>query len=122
MSLVAIPTQVLRVNRKDTLITSDTPITLRTTTSNYLETLKDVNVTGAANNSLFVYNTTLAKWEDHSISGTANEVEVTFSSQDITIGLPNDVTVIGTLTANTLTATNFNITSLVFDNLDCGEF
>jgi len=121
MSLVAIPTQVLRVNRKDTLITSDTPITLRTTTSNYLETLKDVNVTGAANNSLFVYNTTLSKWEDHLISGTANEVEVSFSSQDIIIGLPNDVTV-STLTATTVTSTNFNIETLSFNNIDCGEF
>lgn len=121
MSLVSIPTQVLRVNRKDTLITSDTPITLRTTTSSYLEALRDVNVTGVSNNSLFIYNSGTSKWEDHSISGTANEIEVSFSSQDITIGLPADVTV-STLTATTVTATNFSISDLAFSNIDCGEF
>lgn len=61
--------------------------------------LDDVDVTSASNNSLLIYNATSGLWEDHTISGTANQINVAFTSQDITISLPNTVTV------NTLTAT-----------------
>ncbi len=61
--------------------------------------LDDVNITGVANNNLLIYNAATSKWEDHTIGGTANQINVAFVSQDITISLPNTVTV------NTLTAT-----------------
>lgn len=62
--------------------------------------LSDVDVTGVANNNLLVYNSASGKWEDHTISGTANQVDVSFSSQDITVGLANDVTISANLTVN----------------------
>lgn len=67
--------------------------------STTLAGLTDVNVTGAANNNLLVYNATTGDWEDHTINGTTNQINVAFSSQDITISLPNTVTV------NTFTTT-----------------
>lgn len=62
--------------------------------------LTDVDVTGVANNNLLVYSEATGKWEDHTIAGTANQVNVSFSSQNITVGLPDDVTISANLTVN----------------------
>lgn len=56
-----------------------------------LDQLADVTITTPSNNQILVYDNDAQQWENHSIQGTANEVEVTFSGQDITVGLPNDV-------------------------------
>lgn len=58
-----------------------------------LNNLTDVTITSAANNELLVYDATAGQWENHTISGTTNEVEVTFSSQNIVVGLPDNVDV-----------------------------
>lgn len=73
-----------------------------------LSGLDDVDTTGVANNTYLVYDNDAAKWEPHTISGTANEVELTYSGQDLTIGLPDDVSIAANLavtshiSANTL--------------------
>lgn len=56
-----------------------------------LSGLDDVDTTGIANNYYLVYDNTASKWEPHFIQGTANEVDVAFSNNDLTIGLPADV-------------------------------
>lgn len=67
--------------------------------STTLDGLDDVTITSVANNNLLVYDLGAGKWENHTIGGTANQINVAFVSQDITISLPNTVTV------NTLTTT-----------------
>jgi len=52
-----------------------------------LSGLDDVDTTGIANNYYLVYDGTAGKWEPHFIQGTANEVDVSFSNNDLTIGL-----------------------------------
>ena len=79
--------------------------------STNLAGLTDVNVTGAANNNLLIYNATTSKWEDHTIGGTANEVEVTFNNNDIVVGLPNTVTMNTiSVTGNTVMSGTINVT------------
>lgn len=66
-----------------------------------LEDLDDVDVIGTqANNTYLVYDGAAAKWEAHTIVGTANEVELTYSNNDLQIGLPNNVTIGGILTVS----------------------
>lgn len=73
--------------------------------------LDDVDTTGIANNYYLVYDGTASKWEPHFIQGTANEVDVSFSNNDLTIGLPNDVTISANLSVtNSLTSNTANIT------------
>lgn len=61
--------------------------------STTLDGLDDVDTASKANNNILVYDANSGKWENHTVSGTNNEVEVTFSGQDITVGLPNAVTI-----------------------------
>lgn len=63
-----------------------------------LNDLADVDVASPANNNLLIYDGDAGQWEAHTIDGTTNEVEVTFSGQDITIGLPDSVTLTTSLT------------------------
>lgn len=56
-----------------------------------LNNLTDVTISAVANNNLLVYDADAAQWENHTIQGTSNEVEVTFASQNITVGLPDNV-------------------------------
>ncbi len=58
-----------------------------------LNSLSDVTITSIANNQLLIYDNSSAQFENHSLSGTASQVNVAFSSQDITISLPTDVIV-----------------------------
>lgn len=73
-----------------------------------LNGLDDVDTTGIANNYYLVYDNTASKWEPHFIQGTANEVDVAFSNNDLTIGLPADVDIttsldVGDVAVNTTT-------------------
>lgn len=70
--------------------------------SSTLGGLSDVTITSAGNNQIIVYDAISGQWENHSISGTANEVEVTFNGQDIEIGLPDVVVVPSYLTVGTV--------------------
>ena len=67
--------------------------------STTLAGLTDVNVTGVGNNNILVYNSITSDWEDHTISGTANQVAVSFTNHDIVVSLPN------TISVNTFTTT-----------------
>ena len=79
--------------------------------STTLDGLDDVTLTSAANNDLLVYDSASGKWENHTISGTANEVEVNLSSQNITIGLPANVSITDHLSVNTAAITDTTVSS-----------
>ena len=61
--------------------------------STTLAGLTDVNVTGVANNNFLIYNQISNKWEDHTVSGTTNQITATFVSNDLTLSLPAAVSV-----------------------------
>lgn len=71
-----------------------------------LSGMDDVDTTGIANNYYLVYDGTSSKWEPHFIQGTANEVDVSFSNNDLTIGLPSNVTIGANLTVTNHLSTN----------------
>ena len=71
-----------------------------------LSGLDDVDTTGIANNYYLVYDSGSSKWEPHFIQGTVNEVDVSFSNNDLTIGLPNDVTISANLSVTNHLSTN----------------
>jgi len=74
--------------------------------------LNDVDLTGIANNEYLVYDATAAKWEPHTISGTTDEIQVSFSNNDLTIGLPDNVTITSNLNVTVNLQTNTaNITA-----------
>lgn len=78
-----------------------------------LDSLTDVTITSAANNQLLIYDNTAGQWENHSISGTTGQVNVTFTSQDITVSLPDNVIVNSSLTVgNSTVNTVVNSTAL----------
>ena len=78
-----------------------------TAVSTELDQLNDVTISGVANNDLLVYDAAAGQWENHTLSGTANEVEINRTSHDITIGLPDNVTVTANLTVQqSLAVTN----------------
>jgi hypothetical protein len=82
--------------------------------------LDDVSLSSTANNELLVYNATSGKWENATISGTANEVDVSFSGQDITISLPDAVTIVDLTVSNTFSisgAANFADSATVTSSL-----
>jgi hypothetical protein len=68
--------------------------------------MTDVTLSSTANNDILVYDNVSQQWENHTIGGTVNEVEVTFDNQNITIGLPDSVTITNQISANTLNVTN----------------
>ena len=60
--------------------------------------LTDVDASSAANNDLIVYDSASGKWENKTISGTANEVDVSFSNNNVVVGLSNSVSITNDLT------------------------
>ncbi len=70
--------------------------------SSTLGGLSDVTLTSVSNNQIVVYDAISGQWENHSISGTSNEVEVTFDGQDITVGLPDAVTITSSIAVGTV--------------------
>lgn len=81
--------------------------------SSTLQGLTDVTLTSSSNNQILVYDADSLQWENHTVSGTTNEVEVIFSGQDITVGLPNNVTI----TANLSVSQSLSVTnSATFSN------
>jgi len=106
--------QVITVNKRDTVLTSDAPFTLKSAIYDFsrLSKLLDVNVNESPNNAIFVYNEVTSQWEDHTVSGTASEVQVSFANNNLTIGLPDSVIVTDSFTSNTIS----------FSNMDLGTF
>ena len=93
--------------------------------------LSDVDITSVSNNQYLVYDATAGQWENHSINGTTNEVEISFSGQDLTIGLPDAVSITtslnvasgavvsnatGVYTTGTVNATSYTVGSAVGAN------
>jgi len=74
--------------------------------SSTLDGLTDVTLVTPANNDILVYDSVAGQWENHTISGTANEVTASFVGQNLTVGLSANVTI-----ANNLTVTG-NISGL----------
>lgn len=77
-----------------------------------LDDLADVQFGSLTNNNIMVYDSAIDKWENHTISGTANQVSVSFSDQDITIGLTSNISISGTFTAGSLVGNGASITSV----------
>ena len=88
------------------------------TATSDLDSLTDVVLTSTANNQLLVYDNTSGNWENHSINGTASQVNVSFSSQDITISLESNVVINTLLTVgNSSVNAVVNSTSVTTSNL-----
>ena len=86
--------------------------------ANALDDLTDVQITAAANNDILVYNAATGQWEDHTVSGTANKVDVNFASQDITVTLANDVIIDSSLSVGNSTVNSvINSTSVSTGNV-----
>lgn len=60
--------------------------------------LTDVDVASRANNDIVVYDSASGKWENKTISGTANQVDVSFSNNNVVVGLANSVDITTNLT------------------------
>jgi len=71
-----------------------------------LSDLDDVTIATVANNDILVYDNVSGKWENHTVSGTTNEVNVSFSSHNIVVGLPDNVTITSNLTVNSSLTVN----------------
>ncbi len=63
-----------------------------------LDSLTDVTISSATNNQILVYDADAGQWENHSISGNAGQVNVSFASQDATVSLVADVVIDTSLT------------------------
>jgi len=74
--------------------------------SSTLGGLSDVTISTPTNNQIVVYDANDQQWENKTIDGTANEVTVSFSNNNITIGLPDDITVGANLTVTNHISTN----------------
>lgn len=82
--------------------TTDT-ITISSTDTN---TTYDLVADAVAGGSIILLNGSDSSQDGVKILGTSNEVEVTRSGNEITVGLPNDVTIAGNLTVIGTTTTN----------------
>lgn len=77
-----------------------------------LDDLSDVQFGSLTNNNIIVYDSAAQKWENHTISGTANQVSVTFANHDITVALSSNISISGTFTAGSLVGNGASITSV----------
>jgi len=99
---------------------SNTTIASTFAIKNYIDTqagsstlggLSDVTISSPANNQIIVFDGSDGQFKNKQIAGTANEVSVDFSNNNITIGLPDNVTVGANLTVtNHLSTNTANIT------------
>lgn len=92
------------------------------------ETVVDTNTTysvsvgsGGANTSTIVLTGSDASTDAVTISGTANEIEVTESGDTITIGLPNDVTVSGSLVVGGDLTVNGTVTTVNTETINLAD-
>lgn len=82
--------------------TTDT-VTISSTDTN---TTYDLVADAVAGGSIILLNGSDSSQDGVKILGTSNEIEVTRSGNEITVGLPNDVTIAGNLTVIGTTTTN----------------
>jgi hypothetical protein len=93
----------------------------------HLHDLVDADISSLLNSQALVYNSSASVWNNsnivNSISGTENEINISASVGNITIGLPddvtilNDLTVLGNLTVSGSTTTLNTTELLVEDNI-----
>lgn len=58
-----------------------------------IDELTDVTISSAANNDLLVYDAASGQWENHTISGTANQITVAFNNNNIEVSISNSIVV-----------------------------
>jgi hypothetical protein len=92
------------------------------------ETVVDTNTTygisvgaGGANTSTIVLTGSDSSSDSVTISGTANEIEVTESGDTITIGLPNDVTIGGALIVSGDLTVNGTVTTVNTETINLAD-
>jgi len=61
--------------------------------ANAIDELTDVTISSAANNDLLVYDAASGQWENHTVSGTANQITVAFNNQNIQVSISNSIVV-----------------------------
>lgn len=71
-----------------------------------LDSLTDVVLTSVANNNLLVYDNDAGVWENHTISGNSNQVNVAFNSQNITVSLTPTVNIATSITVGSNVVVN----------------
>lgn len=89
-----------------TTITTNTTTDTITISSTDTNTTYDLVADAVAGGSIILLNGSDSSQDGVKILGTSNEVEVTRSGNEITVGLPNDVTIAGNLTVIGTTTTN----------------
>lgn len=89
-----------------TTITTNTTTDTITISSTDTNTTYDLVADAVAGGSIILLNGSDSSQDGVKILGTSNEIEVTRSGNEITVGLPNDVTIAGNLTVIGTTTTN----------------
>lgn len=80
--------------------------------------MDDVTITSAANNNLLVYDAAAGDWENHTVSGTAEQIEAFFDNHNLTIALYSDVKISSSFTAgNNTVYSTVNTTAVSTTNL-----
>lgn len=75
--------------------------------ANNLNALTDVTISGISNNDILVYDGPSSQWKNYKLNGTPNEIDVTSTSGNVAIGLPNNVSITSNLqVGQQLTVTN----------------
>jgi len=59
-----------------------------------LDGMSDVTITSPANNNLLVYDNDAGQWENHTATGNSGQVNVSYASQNITVGLTPSVAIV----------------------------
>lgn len=86
-----------------------------------IDGLSDVTISSVANNNLLVYDATAGQWENHTISGNTNQVNVTFTDQNIglsladTLSIPTSVSIGSNtvLTTSSITVGNSTVNTVI---------
>lgn len=68
--------------------------------ANNLNALADVTLSDIVNNSIIVYNGASSQWKNYSVTGTSNGINVSFTGNNLSIGLSNNVVVSSNLYVN----------------------
>lgn len=79
-----------------------------------LDSLTDVTLTSVTNNDILVYDAGAGQWENHTATGNAGQIDLTFTAQNITVSLPQSVTIDSNLTVgNSSVNSTINSTAVV---------
>lgn len=80
--------------------------------ANNLNALTDVTISGISNNDVLVYDGSSSQWRNYKLNGTPNEVDIAIMPGNVSIGLPNNVSIASNLqVGQQLTVTNVAVFS-----------